>query len=49
MTSATERRSTILDSIASAARLAKRDPAEVQLIAVTKTHPASEIEPLIAS
>jgi uncharacterized pyridoxal phosphate-containing UPF0001 family protein len=49
MTSATERRSTILDSIASAARLAKRDPAEVQLIAVTKTHPASEIEPLIAA
>ena len=49
MTSATDRRSTILDSIASAARLAKRDPADVQLIAVTKTHPASEIEPLIAA
>ena len=49
MNAATDRRSTILDSIASAARLAKRDPAEVQLIAVTKTHPASEIEPLIAA
>jgi pyridoxal phosphate enzyme (YggS family) len=49
MSMATDRRSTILDSIAAAARLAKRDPADVHLIAVTKTHPAGEIEPLIAA
>lgn len=35
--------------IADAARLAGRDPAEVTLIAVSKTHPAEAIAPLIAA
>jgi PLP dependent protein len=33
--------------IAAAARLARREPADVTLIAVSKTHPADRIEPLI--
>jgi len=37
------------DSIARAARLAGRDPAAVTLIAVSKTHPAERIAPLIAA
>ena len=37
----------VRDGIARAARLASRDPAEVTLIAVSKTHDASAIEPLI--
>ena len=34
--------------IAAAAKLARRAPADVTLIAVSKTHPAERIEPLIA-
>ena len=49
MSSAAERRQKILDGIAHAAALAKRDPAEVQLIAVTKGRSADEIKPLIDS
>ena len=47
MNSAADRRHKILDDIAKAASLAKRDPANVSLIAVTKGRPAEEIEPLI--
>jgi pyridoxal phosphate enzyme (YggS family) len=47
MSSAADRRQHILDGIASAAKLAQRDPADVQLIAVSKGRPAEEIEPLI--
>ena len=47
MTSAADRRQHILDGIARAAELAKRDPAEVELIAVSKGRTAEEIEPLI--
>jgi pyridoxal phosphate enzyme (YggS family) len=49
MGSAANRRSRILEGIASAAKLARRDPADVQLIAVSKGRPAEEIEPLIAA
>ena len=48
MRSAAERRQAILDAIARAARLARRDPADVELIAVSKTRPPDEIEALIA-
>ena len=47
MSSAADRRQKILDDIAKAASLAKRDPANVSLIAVTKGRPVEEIEPLI--
>jgi pyridoxal phosphate enzyme (YggS family) len=47
MSSAAARLQTIHDAIARAAELAKRDPADIQLIAVTKSHSADEIEPLI--
>jgi pyridoxal phosphate enzyme (YggS family) len=47
MGNAADRRSRILDDIAAAAALAKRDPADVQLIAVSKGRSAEEIEPLI--
>jgi pyridoxal phosphate enzyme (YggS family) len=47
MNSAAERRQQILDGIARAAALAKRDPAEVQLIAVSKGRDAGEIQLLI--
>ena len=46
---ATIRRQHILDSIASAAHAAGRDPADVTLIAVSKTRSVAEIEPLIAA
>src|SRR5206468_173901 len=49
MSSAADCRQHILDGIASAAKLAQRDPADVQLIAVSKGRPADEIEPLIAA
>jgi pyridoxal phosphate enzyme (YggS family) len=49
MTSAADRRQRVLDEIAAAARLARRDPAGIALIAVTKTHPADEIEEVIAA
>lgn len=47
MSSAAERRQHILDRIERAARLAKRDPADVRLIAVSKGRSAEEIEVLI--
>jgi pyridoxal phosphate enzyme (YggS family) len=49
MSAAADRRSRILDGIAQAAVLARRDPADVQLIAVSKERRADEIEPLIAA
>jgi pyridoxal phosphate enzyme (YggS family) len=49
MTSAAQRRRQILDTIASAAKLARRDPADVTLIAVSKTRSAGEIDELIAA
>jgi pyridoxal phosphate enzyme (YggS family) len=48
MTTAAELRSQILASIAASARLAKRDPADVTLVAISKTRSAAEIEALIA-
>jgi pyridoxal phosphate enzyme (YggS family) len=47
MTSPAERRQSILADIAAAAKLARRDPGNVTLIAVSKTRGAEEIEPLI--
>ena len=49
MSSAATRCDTILQGIEQAARLARRDPAEVQLIAVSKGRTADEIAPLIAA
>ncbi len=49
MSSAADRRQTIFDGIAAAARLARRDPADIQLIAISKGRPAEAIEPLIAA
>jgi pyridoxal phosphate enzyme (YggS family) len=45
--SAAERLAVVRTAIEKAARLAGRSPAEVTLIAVSKTHPAQAIEPLI--
>ena len=47
MSSAAQRREQILGRIARAAAIARRDPADVQLIAVSKGRPGQEIEPLI--
>ena len=47
MSSPAERRQQILDGIARASAIAKRDPADVQLIAVSKGRPVEEIELLI--
>ena len=44
---AAERRQIVIDGIAAAARLARREPGEVQLIAVSKGRSAEEIEMLI--
>lgn len=49
MSDAATRRETILGDIATAAKLARRDPSEVALIAVSKTRTATEIEPFIAA
>jgi pyridoxal phosphate enzyme (YggS family) len=49
MSSAAGRRQRILDEIAAAARLARREPGEVELIAVSKTRSAEEIEALVAA
>jgi len=49
MTSAADRRDRILDAIARAASLARRDPADVQLVAVSKGRAVEEIEPLVAA
>ena len=45
--SAAERLAEVRDGIARAAGLARRDPAEITLIAVSKTQPVDAIEPLI--
>jgi len=47
--SAPARRQSVLGGIATAARLARRDPAEVALIAVSKMRSAAEVEELIAA
>ncbi len=47
--SAAERRQRVLDAIARAARVAGREPAKIQLIAVSKGRTADEIEGLIAT
>ena len=47
MSPAAQRRQRVLDTIAGAASIARRDPADVQLIAVSKGRVAEEIEPLI--
>ena len=44
-----ERRQRVLDAIARAGRVAGREPAEIQLIAVSKGRTADEIEGLIAT
>ena len=49
MSSAVERLAKVREGIASAAKLAGREPAEIQLIAVSKGRAAEEIEPLIAA
>jgi len=49
MSSAAERRQRILDEIAKAASLAKRDPKNVQLVAVSKHRSVEDIEALIAA
>ena len=49
MRSAADRRQQTLDGIAAAAKLARRDPADVELVAVSKGRPAEEVEPLIAA
>lgn len=46
---AAERLHAIRDGIASAARVARRDPADVTLVAVSKTRSVEEIETLIAA
>ncbi len=49
VSSAAERRERILERVARAATVAKRDPSGVQLIAVSKGRALDEIEPLIAA
>ncbi|MDQ3246119.1 MAG: YggS family pyridoxal phosphate-dependent enzyme [Pseudomonadota bacterium] len=49
MTSVSQRRQSILDEIARAAKVARREPAGVTLIAVSKTREAERIDPLIAA
>lgn len=48
MSNAADRRRKIVDAIAGAAKLARRETSDVQLIAVSKTRSAAEIEELIA-
>ena len=48
MSGAADRRQQVLDAIGAAAKLAGRTPADVQLIAVSKSRSAEEIEQLIA-
>ena len=47
MSSPARRRQAILDGIAAAAKLARRDPGEIALIAVSKTRTPAEIEGLV--
>lgn len=46
---ADDRLAAIRERIAHAAKLARRDAADITLIAVSKTHPAEAIEPLLAA
>lgn len=46
---AADRLNAVRDRIARAARIAGRDPASIELVAVSKTHPADAIVPLIAA
>ncbi|WP_343518160.1 YggS family pyridoxal phosphate-dependent enzyme [Sphingomonas sp.] len=46
---ADSRLSSILEHVARAARIARREPSEVQLIAISKTHEAEAIRPLIVA
>jgi pyridoxal phosphate enzyme (YggS family) len=47
MASAADRRQQVIDAIAAAGRLARRQPADIQLIAVSKGQPVEAIAPLI--
>jgi hypothetical protein len=47
MSSAEERRTAVLDTMAAAAKVARRDPGEVTLIAVSKMRTIEEIEALV--
>lgn len=47
--SAPERLAEIRANLARAARRAGRDPAQIELVAVSKTHPAAAIAPLLAA
>ena len=49
MSNAADRRQRIFEAIGAAAALAKRDAADIQLIAVSKGRPGDEIESLIAA
>ena len=49
MSSAASRRQIILENIATAAKLARREPASVKLIAVSKTRSVEDIEALIGA
>ena len=49
MMSAANRRQQILDNIGAAARLARREPEDVKLVAVSKGRAVEEIEPLIVA
>ena len=49
MDDAAQRLAAVRERIARAAKLAGRDPAEVTLIAVSKTHPPQAVEPLLAA
>jgi len=49
MSSAEDRRTAVLDTMASAAKVARRDPGDITLIAVSKTRTAEEIEGLIVA
>ncbi len=49
MSSAAIRRTATLDAIAAAAKLARRAPGDIALIAVSKTRDEADIEPLIAA
>ncbi|MCB0251921.1 MAG: alanine racemase, partial [Anaerolineae bacterium] len=46
-TSAAERLDKVREEIAKACKIARREPSEVTLVAVSKTHPAQAITPLI--
>jgi pyridoxal phosphate enzyme (YggS family) len=49
MSSAADRRQLVLDGIAAAAGLARREPSDVELIAVSKGRSAEQIEQLVAA